>query len=180
MKPEEHLPGAAFRRAAGRFDAALRRLNRWLALVAGIAVGAMALLITVNVLMRLGGAAIFGAEEVIQMMMVPVIFLAIGFCAQIDGHIRVDILQSILPRRAWDVIDPAVRIVVAACFCILFWRAAVVAGEAAAFGEATNLRRIPHAPVWWTLAFGAGLAALVELSLLFRKAPPHELDGDDE
>ncbi len=104
-----------------------------------------------------------------QVAMVPVIFLAIGYCGQIGGHISVDILEPVLPRGFWRVVDPAIRIIGAVAFAAMFWQAIQSGNMAGQFNETTNIRRIPHQPMWFMLALGAGFAGIIELTKLWVK-----------
>lgn len=180
MSSPTTVPGGTIRRALTWSGTMLFSFNRMLAILAGVAIVVISLVIFVNVILRQFGSAIFGVEEIVQMLMVPVIFFAIGYCGQIDGHIRVDILQKVLPGIVWKIIDPLTRLTVAVCFAILCWRAAISAGEAAEFAEATNLRGIPNAPVWAILSFGAALAAIVELCRMFKLYRQGHFDEDEE
>lgn len=140
------------------------RLNRVLAIAAGSVIGGIAMLIVVNVLLRyFTGKAILGAEEIIQVAMVPVIFLAIGYCGQIGGHVSVDILEPVLPQGFWRIVDPVIKIMGATAFAALAWQALQSASLAGEFNETTNIRRIPHQPMWIMLAVGAAFAGIVEL-----------------
>ena len=160
------------------------RLNRSLAIVAGVVIAGIAVLIVVNVLLRyFTGKAIIGAEEIIQVAMVPVIFLAIGYCGQIGGHISVDILEPVLPAWVWRAVDPVIRVIGAIAFAAMCWQAIRSGNMAGEFNETTNIRRIPHQPMWFMLALGAGFAAVIELTKLWA-APGSPLvieeDGDDQ
>ncbi|MEP2533221.1 TRAP transporter small permease [Shimia sp.] len=156
------------------------KFNRWLAIMAGVAILGIAILIVANVLLRyFTGKAIIGAEEIVQVTMVPVIFLAIGYCGQIGGHISVDILEPFLPQWFWRIVDPIVRTVGAVAFAAMCWQAiqsGIMAGE---FNETTNIRRIPHQPMWFMLALGAGFAGIIELTKLW-KTPGSTLVIEDK
>ncbi len=154
-----------------RFVHLASRVNRSLAIAAGIVIVGIAVLIVSNVLLRyFTGKAIIGAEEIVQVAMVPVIFLAIGYCGQIGGHISVDIFDTVFPRGFWRIVDPAVRIIGAVAFAAMCWQAIEAGQMAGEFNETTNIRRIPHQPMWFMLALGAGFAGIIELTKLWK--PP--------
>ena len=150
--------------------ALVQSVLRSMAVIAGAVIVVVACLIVANVLLRyFTGQAIVGVEEIIQVAMVPVIFLAIGYCGQLGGHITVDILEPVFPRAFWKAVDPIIRILGAIAFAamaIQAIRSGTMAGE---FDELTNILRIPHQPVWYMLALGAAFAAAIELSKLFLK-----------
>ena len=157
------------------------QLNRYLAIVAGTVIVGIAVLIVVNIGLRFfTGKAIIGAEEVVQVAMVPVIFLAIGYCGQIGGHISVDLLEPVLPKGFWRVVDPAVKIAGAVAFAAMSWQAIRSGAMAGEFNETTNIRRIPHQPMWIMLAVGAGFAGLIELTKLWASSgDPLVIEDED-
>lgn len=156
----------------------LRVVNLSLALMSGVVIAAIAISITINVILRSQGGAVYGIEEIVQMAMVPVIFLSIAYCGQIDAHITVDIAHPFLPGWLRAITDPLVRLAGALIFFALAYFAMHSAGEAALYGETTNLRRFPLAPIWWTLSIGAGLAGVIELFRFFPTLLPIR-PGDD-
>jgi TRAP-type transport system small permease protein len=161
----------------------LSSINRGMAIVAGSVILFISFLIVMNVSLRyLTGNAIIGVEEIIQVGMVPVIFLSIGYCGQIGGHIRVDILEPYMSRNFRRVVDPIIRIIGAVAFAAMAWQAVQSGYMAGEFNELSNIRKIPHQPIWFLLAIGATFAAVIEFSKLWShsKSPlviedePHE------
>ena len=143
-------------------------LNRSMAIVAGAVIVFISCLIVMNVMLRfLTGNAIVGVEEIIQVAMVPVIFLAIGYCGQIGGHISVDLFETLMPDWFWKIVNPIIRITGAVAFVAMAWQAVQSGNMAGEFNEFTNIRKIPHQPIWFLLAMGAAFAAVIELSKLW-------------
>jgi TRAP-type C4-dicarboxylate transport system permease small subunit len=174
------FPGAGRARALYKVARVLGAANRVLAMIAGMVIAGIGITITANVILRTQGAAIFGVEEIIQISMIPVIFLAIAYCSQIDGHITVDILHPLLPQWIWTITEPVVRLTSAAVFFALAYKGAHAAQEATLYGETTNLRRFPLGPAWWTLSGGAALAGLIELLRILPgwQPGPHEDESE--
>jgi len=151
---------AALARAVDLFD----RLVRGLACLAGVLLVGIALVIVVNVVRRyVFGDPIFGVFDVLQMGMVPGIFLAMAYTGRCGAHVSVDVLTHVLPRGFWRVAETLVRLVMALAFALIAWRAAIAALRADRYGEATNLIHLPHAPFWWSIVIGAALSALIHL-----------------
>ncbi|MEQ9811702.1 MAG: TRAP transporter small permease subunit [Azospirillaceae bacterium] len=147
-------------RAVDAFD----RLVRGLAYLAGALLVGIALVIVVNVVRRyVFNDPIFGVFDVLQMGMVPGIFLAMAYTGRSGAHVSVDVLTHVLPRGFWRVAESLVRLVMALAFGLIAWRAAVAALRADRYGEATNLIHLPHAPFWWSIVVGAGLSAVIHL-----------------
>lgn len=76
-------------------------IERLLAVLAGIALFIMMVLTFVDVVGRYGfNKSIFGTSEMIEVLMVIVIFAGIAFITSADQHIKVDIFDSWIKRRA--------------------------------------------------------------------------------
>lgn len=77
------------------------RIEWVLAMLAGIALLAMMLVTFVDVIGRYGfNHSIFGAAEMIEYLMVAVIFAGIAFITAGDQHIKVDIFEPMIRRRS--------------------------------------------------------------------------------
>lgn len=145
------------RRLAGLADGLLRLL----ALASGLVLTAIAGLIVFNVVRRyVFGDSVYGVFELIEMGMVLVVFLAMAFCGRTGGHVAVDVFTHVLPRGFWRVTDGVIRLICAAAFGLLAWRAVDEAADTARYGDTSNLLRLPETPFWWVVAGGAGLAAV--------------------
>ncbi len=78
-----------------------KSIERLLAVLAGIALFIMMALTFVDVVGRYGfNKSIFGTSEIIELLMVVVIFAGIAFVTVADQHIKVDIFDPWIKRRA--------------------------------------------------------------------------------
>lgn len=78
-----------------------RRMERILAVLAGIALFVMMVLTFVDVVGRYGfNKSIFGTSEMIEALMVVVIFAGVAFVTADDKHIKVDIFAPWIERVA--------------------------------------------------------------------------------
>lgn len=87
-----------------------KTIERVLAVLAGIALFIMMVLTFIDVIGRYGfNKSIFGTSEIIEVLMVIVIFAGIAFITSSDQHVKVDIFDSWIKRRApnlqrWSVL----------------------------------------------------------------------------
>lgn len=129
--------------------------------LAGVSVFLSALLVTVNVLLRATGTgAIFGLNEVTQILISAGIILAFPLCTIDKKHIEVDII--------YDRLGPALKRIFAfigtllSCLVVgsLLWRAQKSAFDAAEYGESTTLMQLPLWPLWTIMAMASALALI--------------------
>ena len=136
-----------------------------LALLAGVVLFLLVCLISTDVIFRyLFTAPILGVEDTLQMGMVVVIFGCAPFVWRRAEHIVVDLLPEFRRSGARVARDLSVRGLVSAVMGLLAWQAWVSAGDAAFFGNATNMIEIPYQPFYWMIAVSACLHVVVVLT----------------
>jgi len=140
---------------AGMILAALERLVTW---IAGVALGAMMLLTFVDVIGRYWfHRSIFGASEMIELLMVVTIFGGLALVARHDEHITVSLLDGWLDRWAPAAQRLAIRLFGLLCQGLIVWVLAGAALRALASGRQTIVLGLPH---WWYPASAALLSAV--------------------
>jgi TRAP-type transport system small permease protein len=146
-----------------RLDRALRAANRW-AVIAMLA--AMATIVFANVSLRYTtGVSILWAEEVSRYLMIWLAFLGGGLVLRYGGHVGIETLQDVLPRRAAGI-RAAIVVLLLAFFVFMV----VVGGRYAvlAWGQTTPVLQIPVGAVY--LAIPLGFALLTAHLLLMARA----------
>ncbi len=137
-------------------------LSAALAVVSGLILLALIGLTFVDVILRyVFSAPILGAKDLLEMGMVVVISLAFPFTWRIGGHIVVDLIPDYGAKALTAARDLLVRLIGAAIFALLAWRAWIRAGDSVLFNEATNMIELPFQPFFWVLAIAAGFQAVV-------------------
>lgn len=132
--------------------------------------------IVVDVIGRNAGMPLYGAQDMVTMTMVLIVFGGMALCERTNGHIAVDIFQPYFSDRLNRIIDVAAALLGAAIFfmiAIAVWRSAALSQL---LNLSTNLLRLPIA---W---FQHGLVALSTVtacalslravSTILRGAPP--------
>ncbi len=148
----------------GRAIVLFDRAVRWLALTAGIVLVGIVLLTVADVVLRKGfNSPIFGRQNISELALLVVIFLAMAYCGRNKGHVSVDLIGGMVPRRWLRYTDGLVDTIGAGVFLLLGWRAIEAAGQAAEMGRTSNLLAIPHWPFYLVIALGAVLYAVVQI-----------------
>lgn len=133
----------------------LTPLSRFLAVVACVILFGMMLLTFVDVV----GRYVFlkplpAAYELVSLMMPAIIFCALPITVLREGHVTVDLLDSLIPRHAARVQGVVVNLVSATALGLVAWRLGVKASEDRYYESITDELLLPLWP------FGAGMAAL--------------------
>ena len=157
----------------------MNRLENWieksvtgLAVVAGIAIIAMMLLTCTDVFLRyFMNAPIAGTFDVTQMLMVIIVFFALGYCGWTGGHVVVDLLKDVFLRRLLVVLSVLVNAVGAAVMLAITWQAVLTAIDFMRTGETPMTVLIPKYPFILVTGFGALVYAA---ALLFKTRWPDE------
>ena len=89
------------------------------------------------------------------------VFLSIGYCGWVGGHVAVDLLERFLDRPALRLLPGLMAFVGAALFAFIAVQA--VTNALGDFARASNMLRWPHYPFRFTVAFGSAVFALVLL-----------------
>ncbi len=143
-------------------DAAVDRAVRLLAYLGGIALLWLMGLTVVAVVMRyVFNAPILGAQDISELSLVLVVFLALAHCGWTGGHVAVDLISMFLKPENLRWTDSLVRAISGLLFVIVAWQTMRQGLDALEFGEASNLVEILHFPFFLVVAFGSAVYALV-------------------
>jgi TRAP-type C4-dicarboxylate transport system permease small subunit len=135
-----------------RLDRAFLVVNRWTVIAI---LAAMAAMVFANVVLRFTtGVSILWVEEVSRYLMIWLTLLGAGMVLRYGGHVGIETLQEVLPRRA-AVIRAAIVVLLAAFFVFMV---AVGARYAwLAWGQTTPVLGIPVGVVYLALPIGFAL-----------------------
>ncbi|MFQ5852809.1 MAG: TRAP transporter small permease [Candidatus Binatia bacterium] len=135
---------------------------RLLAYLGGIALLWLMGLTVVAVVMRYAfNAPILGAQDISELSLVLVVFLALAYCGWTGGHVAIDLIGMVLRPGALRWTDSLVHAVCGVLFVYVTWQTFRQGLDALEFGEASNLVEIPHFPFFVVVAFGSAVYALV-------------------
>lgn len=136
-----------------------RRVNGALAVLASVSLMAMMVLIVGNMFRRTVTAPFPGTFEVVGWLAAITAALALGYTQVHKGHVDIDIVARLLPRRVQGILGLLVHVLSAAFFCLLAWRLWGMAGRLQAVGTVSESLRVAYHPFVYVVALGMlGLA----------------------
>ena len=130
-------------------------------ILACIAVIAMMLLSTADVVMRLFGKPIPGTYELVGFLGAIVVSFALVFTSMEKGHIAVEILEEKLPQRAQLSIEAVCNLIGALLFGVIAYQAVLYALDMKQSGEVSLTLQMPPYPFIFGIAAGCALLCLL-------------------
>lgn len=155
-----------------RFDSLIQTVSRAINVLGMAIILAMMLLVVADVVMRyVFHSPIQGATELIELMLVVVVFFGLAHTQIMKGHIAVDFVVARLSRRGRAMTGVIVHLLSFALFIVVTWENLLEANAKMASGETTHLLFIPIPPFLYSIAFGCFMLSLVLLiNLVFSLA----------
>jgi len=131
---------------------AYRGLIRAMSLAAALILGVLAVLISLDVALRNLGIVTFPwLLELSEYALFAATFLAAPWVLRIGGHVRVDVLISVLPARASALLRALALVAGALGSAVLAWHGLRITVEA--FSRGNVIAKELVVPEWWLLAF---------------------------
>lgn len=127
--------------------------------------------ICADVIGRAIGAPVYGAHDIVTMVMVIIVFGAMPLCDRLGGHVAVDVLQNKFSATVNNVIDILVSMVGALFFafvCYATWESAKISNM---LNLSTNLLSLEKAWFQYFICFFCVVSSLgltartIELSI---------------
>jgi len=151
-------------------------LNKWLLIIAGIAVLALMALATGNVLLRIIGLPYRGAYELVSFLGAVVTAFALGYTQKRKFNIVVDILSDKFPPRVKRFLDGISFLVALLFFGVIAWVLLKWGLKIAASGEVSETLKIIYYPFIFCVALGF---AVLSLTLVIDLLGALHQKGDD-
>jgi TRAP-type C4-dicarboxylate transport system permease small subunit len=139
----------------------LAHLATWMAFAGGFVVVILMLLMTADAVGRKVAAAVPGALEFSEALMVPAVFLPLMYVQMHREHVFVSVATDWLPPRVRSFLDGVAALVGLIVFAFLTWLAFAKAWDAWILKE-YRVAVIP-VPIWpfrWVIVLGTGLLCL--------------------
>jgi TRAP-type C4-dicarboxylate transport system permease small subunit len=132
-----------------------------------VVLGVMVLLTVADVLLRLFlNRPIRGALEIIEFLMVIVVFSAMAYTGLLRGHIVIQILSSRLPERPRAILDSIADLISIGFCCLIIWQGIAQAQMTRLRNDISGVLSIPVSPFYYVLVLGIALMCLVFLANL--------------
>jgi TRAP-type C4-dicarboxylate transport system permease small subunit len=154
-------------------------LSRWFSYISMVACAGMMLVIAADVFMRrVFNAPIFGAYDVIKVLLVLIVFCAVAYVMMAKEHVLVDTLIRLYPgklKRAVGTISCLLNMLILALIC---WQSLLYGISMLRAGEKLVLLQIPVSPFIFMVSFGYAVFFLVVLvQFIFTLAGVAEYTG---
>ncbi|WP_108502631.1 TRAP transporter small permease [Paracoccus indicus] len=170
----------------------MKGLQRWTDRLISLStfIGTAGLLVVVGVILvdvigRNFGRPLYGAQDMVTMTMVLIIFGGMALCDRMDGHIVVDIFEGAFPEGLNRAIDIGSALLGAVIFALIAWAVWNSAQLSQMLNLSTNLLRLPLAWFQYALVVFSGvtvLTLLMRAALLLsgapRKSPEKNLESE--
>lgn len=141
------------------------RLISLSALVGTVALLFVVATVLVDVIGRSFGSPLYGAQDMVTMAFVIVVFGGMALCDKLGGHIAVDLFERHFSRQMNLLIDIVVDLLGGVIFLMIGYAVIKSAQLSAMLNLRTNLLGLPQSWFQWILA---GLALVTGLALLLR------------
>jgi TRAP-type C4-dicarboxylate transport system permease small subunit len=96
---------------------------------------------------------VFGSVELVGFMATLAVAMALPYTQQIKGHIGVEILVRVFPKRTQAIIDICTSLLSLGLFVLVSWRMAVYAGDIHHSGEVSMNLQFPTYYIIYVEAF---------------------------
>jgi TRAP-type C4-dicarboxylate transport system permease small subunit len=132
--------------------------------IAAVILGFMMMLTVVDVFLRyIFNAPITGAIEISELMMVVLVFPALGWIAIERSHIRVDLVVTLLSRRVGLIVEIITLLLTVGTYGYITWQSILESREV---DMTTSLLSVPEAPFHWVMTGGFLILCLAIVSLV--------------
>jgi len=138
------------------------RIASWFAWAGAFVLAVMLLLTYTDVIGReVLNTPIVANNEMTELLMGLVVYLGVSLTTRMRGHVRVDILLNIMPRRLQAVADSLTLLLCTFFVAAMAWRLYERAVVKFTKGDVTDLWKIPTWPVAAVMTLCAALMAVL-------------------
>jgi TRAP-type C4-dicarboxylate transport system permease small subunit len=130
------------------------------AVVGSVALVVIVATVLVDVVGRYFHAPLYGAQDIVQMASVFVVFGGMAFCERRGGHIQVDLLERAFSDRTNRVLLIVGCVTGAVVFGLIAWRMWEASKLARMLNMATNILGLPRAPFQYAVIALSGVASV--------------------
>ena len=142
----------------------IRVVSRVLGYVATGFMVVLMLLTVVDVFLRyFFKAPITGSTEISRLLMIIIVFPALGWAAIDRAHIRVDLVVSRIPARLQAIFSSITFFFALVTFVIITWRSFL---EATVVNRQTSLLHLSFTPFYWVMSVGFAIFCLAIAALV--------------
>jgi len=140
---------------------------RALDMLAAAAIVAMMTLTCADVVLRFFRRPITGTYEIVAFLGALTVSLAIAHTSAEKGHVAVNLIVRLLPKRAQGVVESMIALFSLALFALIAWQTVLYGLASQRAGEVSLTLEFPLYPIIYGVAFGTGAVCVVCLVDLF-------------
>ena len=142
----------------------IRTVSRLLGYVATGFMVVLMLLTVVDVFLRyFFNAPITGATEISRLLMIIIVFPALGWAAIDRVHIRVDLVVSRIPPKLQAIFGSITFLFALVTYSIITWQSFL---EATVVNRQTSLLHLSFTPFYWVMSVGLAIFCLAIAALV--------------
>ena len=121
-----------------------------------------------------------GAFEITELLLLTLIFAGLPLASRADEHVTLDFIDMLLGPKGRSCLRRVVDLVCGIMLLALAWRVWVKAGKIAAYGDTTDVLRVPVTPFVYFMTAMVVLTGLVHLAKVIFQPPPRGQQFDPE
>lgn len=141
------------------------------AFIGAVMVIAMMFVTVIDVVGRYGfNVPLPGAIEANELLLAVMVFAGLPVAAARNEHIRIDILDHLLSRKALAIQQLAGSLIAAVVLAVLSWRLWLRGAELARLGDRSSHLDVPLGPLAWFMAVTAVIGAVIFMIVSWRAA----------
>ncbi|HPU52562.1 MAG TPA: TRAP transporter small permease [Burkholderiaceae bacterium] len=146
--------------------------NSWLDVALGAAASALLLAMMLLTFADVLGRYVFntplrGAFEITELALLTLIFAGLPLVSRADEHVTMDFIDKILGPVARGLLRRFVHGLCGAIILGMAWLVWLKAGKIAAYGDTTDVLKIPVAPFVYFMTVMVGVTGLIHLFKMF-------------
>jgi TRAP-type C4-dicarboxylate transport system permease small subunit len=159
----------SFHKTVERAERAIRVVSRIANTLAMGVLVIMMLLTVADVLLRyIFRRPILGTVELTEYMMVPVVFLAIPWCAIKGAHAKIDLIVERFPPRVQGIFDSVSGLISLFMISLICWQGFLESKDMWVSHIGADMLNVPTYPFYLIVGIGALLFALVLLVYIIK------------
>lgn len=145
-----------------------RRADAVLGVAASAILFCMMMLTFVDVIARyIINRPVRGAFEITELMLLVLIFAGLPLVTHAGEHVTMDLIDRLLGARVRGLLNRLIELLCAGLMFFLTWQMLLKAGKIAAYGDTTDILRIPVGPFIYFMAAMIAVSGLVHLFRTF-------------
>lgn len=156
-------------------------LDRVLGAAAAVLLFGMMSLTTADIVSRyLLNWPLRGALEITELMLLTLVFAGLPLASRAGEHVTLDFIDLLFGPQGQEIVRRAVDLVCGVIILALAWRVWVKADKIAAYGDTTDVLRLPIAPFVYFMTVMVALTGVIHLVKVIFPGPRRGQQIDPE